>query len=242
MASTSEVGHAKNVANFNELKAFVIGYGEKYKPSNPDYELAKLEMVYTESKSTIVNVTKGGVQHNKVLSTRAEEFKDVSALSTRLVNALESSKASERTIKNAKTYLRKIRGARATKKAEPQPGEPAPVTISTSQRSFDQMIEHFSGIKSVLESEPSYMPNEEELTLAATEQKRIRMTDTNEAVAVSDEKSSNQRLQRDRILYTNPDSTTNTAAGVKKYVISLFGARSPEYKQISGIKFTVIKP
>jgi len=32
MASTIETGHAKNVANFQHLIAFVKGYGEMYNP------------------------------------------------------------------------------------------------------------------------------------------------------------------------------------------------------------------
>jgi hypothetical protein len=33
MASKSEVGHARNVANFQDLIAFVNGYGATYDPS-----------------------------------------------------------------------------------------------------------------------------------------------------------------------------------------------------------------
>jgi hypothetical protein len=33
MASTSEVGHAKNVANFQDLIEFVTGYGVTFNPS-----------------------------------------------------------------------------------------------------------------------------------------------------------------------------------------------------------------
>ncbi len=33
MVSTSEIGHAKNVANFQDLREFVTGYGATYNPS-----------------------------------------------------------------------------------------------------------------------------------------------------------------------------------------------------------------
>jgi len=33
MASTSETGHAKNVANFEDLISFCTGYGTAYNPS-----------------------------------------------------------------------------------------------------------------------------------------------------------------------------------------------------------------
>ena len=35
------------------------------------------------------------------------------------------------------------------------PNTPAPTTISTSQQSYDQQIQHLAGIISVLQSEPS---------------------------------------------------------------------------------------
>jgi hypothetical protein len=39
MASTSETGHAKNVANFQDLIAFVKGYGTTYNPSKSALKL-----------------------------------------------------------------------------------------------------------------------------------------------------------------------------------------------------------
>ena len=42
MASTSETGHAKNVANFQDLIEFVTGYGATYNPSKSSLKLAQL--------------------------------------------------------------------------------------------------------------------------------------------------------------------------------------------------------
>ena len=39
MASTSETGHAKNVANFSTLISFCTAYDTKYNPSNPALSL-----------------------------------------------------------------------------------------------------------------------------------------------------------------------------------------------------------
>ena len=47
MASTSETGHAKNVANFQDLTSFCTGYGATYNPTNPRLTLAELENLYT---------------------------------------------------------------------------------------------------------------------------------------------------------------------------------------------------
>ena len=42
MASTSETGHAKNVANFQDLIEFVTGYGATYNPSKSSLKLNNL--------------------------------------------------------------------------------------------------------------------------------------------------------------------------------------------------------
>lgn len=42
MASTSETGHAKNVANFQDLIEFVTAYGATYNPSKNNLQLPQL--------------------------------------------------------------------------------------------------------------------------------------------------------------------------------------------------------
>ena len=53
MASTSETGHAKNIANFQDLISFCQGYGTSYNPTNPRLTLAELENLYTTSQSKL---------------------------------------------------------------------------------------------------------------------------------------------------------------------------------------------
>ena len=239
-SSVSETGHAKNVANFFTLKAFVGGYGTKYNPSKKVLELPQLEIIHTAGKQAVKNVVDAVAPYETVVNTRADEFEDVPEYATQLINALQSSDASERTIEDGKEFLRKIRGQRAEKKIEPKPGEPTPVTHSASQTSFDQTIQHMEGIAALLKNEPSYAPNEPELRVDAVEEKIARLISTNDAVATPEETISNARLQRDNILYNNPDALVTVAKGVKTYVKSVFKAHSPEYRQISGIPFKVI--
>ena len=241
MSSTSETGHAKNVANFFTLKAFVVGYGEKYNPSKRVLELPNLLLIHTAGKQAVKNVVDAVAPYETVVNTRADEFDDVQEYATQLINALQSSDASERTIEDGKAFLRKIRGQRAEKKKEPKPGEPTPVTHSASQTSYDQTIQHMEGISALLKNEPSYAPNEPELRVDAVEQKIARLNTTNDAVATQEQTISNARLYRDNILYNNPDSLVTVAKGVKTYVKSVFKAHSPEYRQISGIPFKMYK-
>ena len=98
-----------------------------------------------------------------------------------------------------------------------------------------------TGIESILKNETSYAPNETELRIDAVNDKIERLNTTNDAVLLIEESISNARLQRDNILYNNPDALTKVAAGVKIYTKSVFKAKSPEFKQISGIPFRIYK-
>jgi ADP-heptose:LPS heptosyltransferase len=50
---------------------------------------------------------------------------------------------------------------------------------------------------------------------------------------------SNARIARDKILYGNETGIHDVAQAVKQYVLSLFTPTSAQYRQVSGIRFTV---
>lgn len=238
MASKSETGHAKNVANFQDLIEFVSAYGATYNPSKSSLQLPQMIAQHTAADASLAAVIPKNTAFNTKVNERAIEFSDVRPLSTRLIAALQATDASAQTIADAKTYNNKIQGKGASKpKKEEDPNEPPPDNISTSQQSFDQMIQHLSGLKSVLESEPSYAPNEVDLQIASLEAKIADLTAKNKAVATVYAAVSNARIARDKIIYTNENSLFETAKDVKLYVKALFGARSPEYAQVRGIEF-----
>ena len=239
MASTSEVGHAKNVANFQDLIEFVIGYGETYNPSKNSLKLPQL-IALRETAQTKLNdvIAKNTIYNNKV-NERMVAFGNLKSFSTRLVNALQTTDATNETINNAKTFNRKMQGKKAsTTQASTDPNAPAPATISTSQQSYDQLIQHLTGLKSVLETEPSYTPNEIELQIATIDSKIEDLSAKNTAVATAYTNISNSRISRNETLYTSENGIYETASEVKKYIKSVFGASSPQYNQVSGIKFS----
>jgi hypothetical protein len=49
---------------------------------------------------------------------------------------------------------------------------------------------------------------------------------------------SNARIQRDEALYATGTGLIETARDVKYYVKSIFGATSPQYKQVSALRYT----
>ena len=115
---------------------------------------------------------------------------------------------------------------------------PAPNTISTSQQSYDQQIQHLAGIISVLQTEPSYAPNENDLKVVTLTAKQADLSAKNSAVATAFTNVSNSRIARDTTIYGTDTGLFDIATEVKKYVKSVFGATSPQFAQVKGIKFT----
>ena len=192
---------------------------------------------HTAGDTSLAAVIPKNTDFNTKVNLRVAAFSDVRVLATRLLAALQATDASAQTIADAKTFNNKIQGKGASKPNTPQdPNAPPPETISVSQQSYDQIIQHLSGLKSVLESEPSYAPNEVDLQIVSLDAKIADLTTKNNAVAKVYAAVSNARIARDKILYTDENSLFETAKDVKVYVKAVFGASSPEYAQVRGIE------
>ena len=239
MASTSETGHAKNVANFEDFISFVTAYGATYNPSKASIKLANLNTIFTQAKADIVNVMSKTVTFNNTSNVRATLFEPLQRLSTRLVQALSSTDATKELIKDAKTVNRKLQGKRAKATETPtDPNAPAPNTISASQQSYDQLIEHFGKLIEVLKSEPTYIPNEADLKIVALTAQLTALKTANTNVTNAYTAISNARITRDKTLYKEKTGLYDVTLDVKNYVKSLYGITSPEFKQLSKIKFS----
>ena len=141
MASTSETGHAKNVANFEDLISFCNGYGGSYNPSKAILQIGNLTILHGNAQNSITGVTSSKTAFANATNARQTGFDPLKKLCTRIVNALDATDASDKMVKDAKTINNKIQGKRAGEepKAAPAPGSEAAEdkTISVSQQSYD---------------------------------------------------------------------------------------------------------
>ena len=239
MASTSETGHAKNVANLQDLISFVTGYGATYNPTKNALKLPQLTALATASQASLADVVTKNTAYNNKVNERVVAFSNLKALSTRLINALQTTDATTQKVADAKAFNKKLQGVRAKAvTTPPDPNAPAPTTISTSQQSYDQQIQHLAGIISVLQTEPSYAPNENDLKIVTLTAKQTDLTAKNIAVATAYTNISNSRIARDTNLYATTTGLFDIATEVKKYIKSVYGATSPQFAQVKGIEFT----
>ena len=244
MASTSETGHAKNVANFEDLISFCTGYGASYNPSKAAIKLPALTTSFTDAKASLASINNLLPAYNVAIGQREAAFEPLSKLITRVVNASEATDITKQVKADIKTIARKLQGKRATPKTEetiPNPEIPTEETtksISASQMSFDQRIENFDKLIQLLASQTDYIPNETELTVTELGNLLVKLRTKNTEAINAYTPVSNARISRDTLLYKDGSGLVDLAGDVKSYVKSLYGATSPQYKQVSGLKFT----
>ena len=242
--SISDVGHAKNVSNLQSLNQSCIGFGDKYNPSNDDISLTSLQSLHTKSLNSVKAVDTAKTPFKNAVGARALVFQPLSKLTTRINNALDSSKVSKPVIKSAKTLTRKLQGKRASDAEKPEipnpeaPAEETSKSYSASQMSFDDRVDNFGELIEILAGQPEYKPNEDDLTVASLTALHTNMTTVNDAVKVISPPYNNAIIARDVILYTDETGLVDIAGKVKKYIKSVYGGNSPQYKQVSGLKFT----
>lgn len=242
-SSTGETGHAKNIANLQDLISFCRGYGEKYNPVKEELKITGLETLYQNAFQKLMETQTQKTVFDNATNQRADAFKELNPLATKIINALAVSETNPMMLSNAKSYNKKLQG-RTKAKTETsildESSLPLTKTISTSQQSYDSKINNFSNLIQVLEQSEAYNPNEEDLKVTSLQTKLTDIKAKNTVLIHAYTEYSNARLSRDQVLYNDLIGLCQTAKEVKQYVKSVFGATSPQYKQISGILFSKV--
>ena len=146
---------------------------------------------------------------------------------------------------DAKGLLKKIRGIRVSAKPEEVPGmDPSAKkvkTISAAQTGYDSLLEHFAGLVSIAQNEPTYAAREEKTSREGLTALRAIYTQANTAVIDKRSLLDAIRFERDDIIYKADTGAVAIAGDAKKYTKSVFGLSSPQYKQLSKLQFQAKK-
>ncbi len=274
-SSTSETGHAKNVAHFATLITYSTSYGTTYNPSATAIKLPALNTTLTNSQTALTNAINDSTANTTAINARVAAFLNIKKLATRMLAALNGAGATTSQIANAKTINRKIQGSRAkltpvptttttpttgttptptttptnttTTTTPPAPERTTPTTtpvtphtVSTSQQSFDQLIQHMQAFIALLTTIPTYNPNEVDLKVAALNTYLGTLNTTNNAAVTAHTKLANTLIARNKVLYTPITGLCAIAQEAKNYIKSVYGATAPEYKQVRALQFKVV--
>ena len=243
MTNTSETGHAKNVTNLESLITSIIALETSYNPSRDSIKLTSLQTLLTASTESLNAVNIAQAAYSNAVAARKVSFEPFSKLITRVMNSLKASGASTQVVQSARTIVRKLQGRRASakiteeeKKALEAEGKEVN-QISASQMSFDNRIENFDRLIMLLSSIPLYNPNEAELKVETLKALHNQLKEKNTEVILPIVQLSNSRIARNKILYSENTGLVDVALDSKTYIKSIFGATSPQYKQISKLRF-----
>ncbi|TAL80133.1 MAG: hypothetical protein EPN88_01525 [Bacteroidetes bacterium] len=247
MTSTSETGHAKNVANFDDLISFITGYGTAYNPTKASLKLPALQTLSTNAKNAIDSVNAAIPAYTNAVAAREVAFVPLNKLVTRVINALRATDTSSQIDESARTLIRKIQGRRATAKKTDEEMKTIAATgnevveISSSQMSYDSRLDNLDKLIKLLASVDLYAPNEEELKVTTLGALYNDLKTKNSNVVKAGTPLSNVRISRNDILYKANTGLVDIALDTKSYIKSLYGATSPLFKQVSKLEFKAIR-
>jgi hypothetical protein len=244
MAIKTDATISNNVANLDELIVCINGYGATYNPTKESIKLTALQSLSAQAKQITEDYNIALANQKNATAAREVAFKPLSALATRLKNAVAATDTTEHVDNNVKSIVRKLLGQRAsTKKTEEEiktlkaAGKEV-VEISSSQMGYDSRLNNFNKLIALLASISLYAPNEIELKVATLTEYYNNLKNLNSAVVVANTAIDNARIARNQLLYAANTGLYDIATSVKAYIKSVYGAKSPQFKQVSGLKFT----
>ena len=238
MASTSEVGHAKNIANLNLLNTNIVALGATYNPSNPKLLLPNLQTIYTTAFTEQSSVNNLVAPYSVAVDEREILFKPLNRELTKLRKAYKATEGvTQVQLEDFMTIIRKLKGIKKSKDKLSTDPQEAQDSYSTSQMSYDQRTNTMDLLISLLQNTPNYSPNESEYKIVAYQDKKAAMLLKTQAVADTFVPLNNARSARNETLYNSEDNLVDIANKAKDYLFTILDSSSVQYKAISKIKF-----
>ena len=255
MASQSEVGHPKNLANIDKLIDLVTQFGAIYNPTNPQLTIAGLNTLKTQCTTDFNNHTANYTTWKSATNAREILFKPLDKLFTSIADNVKTLGVPQQTIDDVISIVAKLHGysgkltkADAGKMVDPNQNptpieDPnTPTTISTSQQSFDSIIANLDKLIQLLQTIASYAPNETNIQIANLQALLASLKTANLTAITATNAANLARNQRNLTFYANNTGMYDITKKVKLYIRQIFGSTSAQYHQATAIKFVKIVP
>lgn len=235
MASTSETGHNKNVANFSTAYQILEEMNTLYNPSNSKIQLVNLDPVRSSLQITIAELNNNKPIYKNAVADRENAIAPLGKLMTKTLNYAKSIDISATDKENITAQAKKIRGDQKPKKVNPETIETD--GISTSQMSYDSRIANLDTYINQLSSHPEYVPNETEIQITSLQTLQTNLITLSSAVNSAGNALITSRSNRNNILYNNDINVIQLIKDIKAYLKSLGDAGKPYYNAIVKLQF-----
>lgn len=107
--------------------------------------------------------------------------------------------------------------------------------------SYDSRLDNFDKLIKLLASVTLYVPNEADLKVSALIALYNDLLAKNSAVVAASTPLSNARILRNEVLYKASTGLVDITLDTKTYIKSLYGATSPQYRQVSKLEFKSVR-
>jgi len=247
MAQQYETGHAKNVANLQKLIEQISTYSD-YNPSIDNLKIPAVTTLYDNALASLNNVIEKRNANKTAIHKRQELYEDLKPKVTRIINHLDILNLTDGTFNQAKSLNRLIQGSKKVTKTieineddfneeETENKE----TKSTSRQSYTETAENLNKLLQLVETIDTYNPNIEDLKLANLKTYQTNLVKATQEVNKTEAELKTELINRNNVLYNEDNGLYEIAQNSKKYVKSVYGASSPEYKNVSSIRFTDLR-
>ena len=251
MASQSEKGHAKNLANIKLLKEICVQVGIVYNPMNSLLSIASLTTLIAQCQTDFDN-WKTTLQIFKDLSDKREiAFEIIDKLVTRVNASVQQLDLPQQTLNDIQAIVSKIHGATAKIKAaidakKASSNDPTPIDdpsaepvdpISTSQQSYDSIQFNFDMLIKRLQQIVTYLPNEVDLQIASLITVYGTLDSTNTVAGAAEIALSKARNQRNLTFYAPQTGLYDISLKIKKYLKSNEATQNSAYKDATKLSF-----
>lgn len=235
--------HGSNVTSLQSLNSAIVGYGSLYNPTNAGIKLPALLTIYTLGLNAVNAVDAAQPASTNAKASRDLAFGNLSKLATRVNNAFISVEPGKSPRSHVRSLVNVVQTGRVnSKKSEPEVIEPATETKDDKDNAshklkFENRLSSLNKLIQYLASFPAYKPNETELSVEGLTALYNDLSAKNQLAINTEIPLTNARIARNSILYNPVTGLVQMGNDSKSYIKSVFGATSPQYRQISKLKF-----
>ena len=230
MASTTETGHNKNVANFSTAYQVLQEMGSLYNPSNAKIQLVNLDPIRTSLQSVITVLNNKKPIYKNAVAAREIAILPLGKLMTKSSNYSKSIDISSTDKENITNLAKKIRGDQKPRSVNPETTENE--WVSTSQMSYDSRIANLETYTNQLASHSQYEPNETEIQIVSFQTLHTNLVALSTAVNSAGNALITARKNRNNVLYSNETNVIQLIKDIKAYLKTLGEAGKPYYNAI----------
>ncbi len=234
-----KTGNVKHVAAFGKLVGICNDLGASYNPSKAALTPTALATLLEQAQQSLEAVNVARVNYVLAINSRQDLYAGVYPLAARIVRALSSTESSKGNIQDARMLKRKLAPQTTVKgfviKESGAEGNPTPTPGIISRLDYNSRADTFANLVLLIQSMPSYMPNEVDLQVTALRKMAANLRNASVAVASTSNALANARIHRNAVLH-GKGGMFETADAVKDYIRSIFGVRSEPAREIGKLK------